>query len=165
MYCSPMFRRVVNHPLLIKKRAGTAFGGPGSRFQVYGLGAGPENEGTAVADNNEDEEKLCVERYIQDSHYDPLLLSKNLKYGAFRVLRRMINPFSPRVKHDFSSLSSDSDTVIPEAGQGKCHPSTGPMEAKSSWNADESCDSFIANAVLFCHFGREGMILWVFRTL
>ena len=45
-----------------KKRAGTAFGGPGSRFQVYGLGAGPENEGTAVADNNEDEEKLCVER-------------------------------------------------------------------------------------------------------
>lgn len=86
-----------------KKRAGTAFGGPGSRFQVCGLGAGPENEGTAVADNNEDEEKLCVERYVRDSHYDPLLLSKNLKYGAFRVLRRMIPPFPPRVKRKFTS--------------------------------------------------------------
>ena len=118
-----------------KKRAGTAFGGPGSRFQVYGLGAGPENEGTAVADNNEDEEKLCVERYIRDSHYDPLPLSKNLKYGAFRILRSIINPFSSRVKRDFLSLWSDSDTVIPEAGQGKCHPMNGSHGAKSAWNA------------------------------
>ena len=62
MHCFRTFLRFANHPLLAKKRAGTAFGGPGSRFQVYGLGAGPENEGTAVADNNEDEEKLCVER-------------------------------------------------------------------------------------------------------